>query len=646
MNVIQKIEKVLGVKLEKKLYGKSYDANQKNTYSLSNERIGSLRLDDVVITDFSKLFPYLKSVRSLTINNSTIPDFFELLDLTLHDLVLDNVVIKDNKCEKKGILPWHLKFINMEIDASCLRCFKESNIKGFKQVEFKKCHIDNIQYLNDIMPVSLLILDEITFTHKHIETTKKKTGRLNICNSNFKDVSFFPFQDSLVGIEFENCKIGSIAGLSKFPKFRSITIDSDSKVSDKSIQKNPRNKKMYCTLNRGKKLIDVRLVASLANFIEDLELNNFKGKKIDFIAQFKKVKQLTFTDSKIYVDAFLPIAKQIKSMSITNSWIKKQAYFKHFKNLTNLSAQYYGDDGVRLKSFKKIHPLRKQLKILDICDFEKIADSHLIADFKALKELKIAYGIPVSAARQVLTLKNLKKLSLSVNDKKRTLNLKNLKKLSYLILESRVNFIGFEHLKKLKSLKLGEDMSKSGVDINLLPKMKSLKRLNMTDYNTKIKGMSQFPNLEYLRIKGCPKLKIEKLDKLKVLDLCNAGITNFSAIKKLPSLERLDLSSMYSKIDLNGMDKFPNLKALTLLESDLNDISDLECLKKLEYLDLYGTSVSDVRVLNTLPNLKEVNIATYSNENLEAQLDKPEVAVYCGLPTIYLSIWKKDKFGI
>jgi len=56
MKEIQQIEEILGIKLEKKRYGRSYDPNQKNTYSIRREHIESLRLDDVVVDDFSKLF--------------------------------------------------------------------------------------------------------------------------------------------------------------------------------------------------------------------------------------------------------------------------------------------------------------------------------------------------------------------------------------------------------------------------------------------------------------------------------------------------------------------------------------------------------------------------------------------------------------
>jgi len=176
--------------------------------------------------------------------------------------------------------------------------------------------------------------------------------------------------------------------------------------------------------------------------------------------------------------------------------------------------------------------------------------------------------------------------------------------------------------------------------------MESLKRLNLESYDYEIKGLEQFPNLEALRLKGSPKVTLAKLEQLKVLSLENASIQDFSTFEELPNLEKLDLSSIYDKLNLEGFHHFKNLKYLTFLESEVDDISLLEPLKKLEYLDLYRTSVSDVSVLNTLPNLKEVNLAVATPENLEEQLDKPEIAIYCGLPAIYLQIWDKDEFGI
>ncbi len=646
MEALQKIEKILGIKLEKKLYGDSYDRNQKNTYSIRKDKIESLRLDDVVIDDFSQLLPYFSDLRSFELVNSTIPNFSVLLSLSCYNLDLDNVTFKNNNCDIIGKVPGHLQFFNMKFDAASLRCFKKTNILGFVQVEFKNCHIDNIQYLDDIEPLSLLILDWITYTYKPRKSKKKKTRRLSIYNSKLKDLTFLPFKKSLGNLEFENCKIGSLNGLSELPKLRSFSIDSDTRIKDKTVLKNKNNQKIYCEIEQGKRAVNLEMLVPLKNYINDLGFTKYKGKSIGFIGEFKKVKQLSFVDSDVYIDAFVPIAGQIKTISFRNANIKKYSAFKHFKKLKNIAINNHGDEGQNLRSYKKIYPLKKQLKVLDICDFEKIKDGHLLADFKSLESLKIGYSIPVKTAEYILTLKNLKRLSLSTNNKKGVLNLEKLKNIEYLILDTDMKFKGFEYLKKLKSLKIGDDMSSPNVDINTLPRMKHLKRLNVTNYECKLKGIRQFPNLEYLRIKGARKIKIETHKKLKVLDITNSKVSDLSKVEELPNLEKLDLSNMYCELSLEGMYKFPSLKELSLMETDISDISHLEPLKKLELLDLYYTNVKDARVLNTLPNLKEVNVASYNNVALEKQMDKPELAVYCGLPTIYLSIWWEDEFGI
>ena len=646
MNAIQQIEEILDIKLEKKRYGKSYDPNQKNTYSARKEHIESLRLDNVMIDDFSKLLPHLEKLRHLEINHSTIPNFSALLERNYADLRLDNVVFKNNDCNTTDKLPRHLIFSNMTLDATCLSCIKKNNVIGFRQVEFKNCHIDNIQEIDNLEQISLLIFDKITYTHIPKKASKKATRRLMVHNTSFADVTFLPFSESLENIEFENCQIGSIAGLTQFPKLDEIRIDSNTTIEDKSTPETPFHNEIACIITQGKRPLDLRELISMKDSIYTLHLHNYEERSIDFIKEFKNIKHLSFYESKVYIDAFLPIAKQIETISFTQSIIKKYNYFGYFKNLISFESTNYDEDNRGLRTFKKILPLKRTLKVLEIYDHQKIHASHLIKEFTALESLKIAYEVPVQTAEYILTLQNLKKLSLSIEEKAYTLSLEKLKKLEFLILETEGNFVGFEHLKHLKSLKIGESVSEPTIDVNTLPRMESLKRLNLVSYDYEIKGLEQFPNLEALKLKGSPKVKLGKLEKLKVLSLENSSIEGFSTFEELPSLEKLDLSSIYSKLNLEGFHKFRSLKYLTFLESEVDDISHLEPLKKLEYLDLYCTKISDVRVLNTLPNLKEVNLAVLGSNNLEEQLDKPEIAIYCGLPAINLWIWDEDEFGV
>ena len=80
------------------------------------------------------------------------------------------------------------------------------------------------------------------------------------------------------------------------------------------------------------------------------------------------------------------------------------------------------------------------------------------------------------------------------------------------------------------------------------------------------------------------------------------------------------------------------------METPLQSLEGIEHLSSLEFLDLYETELADISLLNQLPNLKEVNLATgvdISRFTMEAQLDKPEVARYFGLPRVHFGVWER-----
>ncbi|MFT5823272.1 MAG: Leucine-rich repeat (LRR) protein [Crocinitomix sp.] len=647
MTVLKKIEKLLGIKLEEQRFGKNYDSDQKNHYSGTEEHIDRLQLDDVVIKDLSALFVYTGDLSALTINNSTIPNFSDLLAFNAYYMTLDGVTLKGNDCKTKGKVPGHLKLLNMNLDAKALRCFEKSKIGGFRQVEFRNCHIDNIQSINSIQQISYLILDKITFTYKPLKNeTKSGVYRISVYNSKLDHVSFLPFKKSLSHIEFGSCKIGSLSGLEEFPKLGGISISTDTRVKDKTILKNKNGRNINCNIYKAKRPFDLEQIMPIKKYITRLDLVSFTGDVVPHLKKLKRVSHLTFGGGKVNIAAFLPIAQQIKSIAINRGIFFNHECFDQFKKLTSFKLSNFSNKKKGLQSYERILPLKNQLKELEIYDVKRIKDAHLLEKFKVLESLKLN-DMPVKDAQHVLQLQSLKKLLLSVDYKKKVvLNLKKLTKLEYLRLETDMRFKGFEHLHRLKSLQLGSDFSEPDIDISALPKMEQLERLNITNYNQRIKDLSQFPNLKYLRIKGCQKLKLKTMKKLEVLDLDNSAINDFSKFEKQPRLKRLDLSAQFNDINLKGLDKFPNLRMLDLMETYIKDISALKSLKKLEYLDLYSTDVSDVSVINTLLKMKEVNLATSSKVDLESQLDRPEIAVYVGLPTMWLSVWEKDEFGV
>lgn len=631
----QKIEEILGIKPEDYL-----------KYNL----LQYLHLQDVDIEDFSKFLPYLVKVTKVKLTNCTIANFSELLKIeSCSSFTLDNVTFRNNECNVTRGFPYEIRFSNMTFDAGCFNSFHiSSSGKGYKHLFINNCHIDNIQEINNIKGLYSLHLDSITFTCNPTKVKEKSIYMIHIFNSKFEDISFIPFKKSVTDIEFRNCKIGSFKGISEFEKLEEIKMNTDTVVENREALENPFNKEITCQFIKAEKPFCLKNAVSLRNYINELSFTYFKVKKVKDLEKFEMVKTLSFDKSEFYVDAFLPIANQIQKVKMRDSEIKKHNYLSYYNNLKSFELRCILKEVNAVKNFTKLIPLRKQLQELSLYKSGDRRAGYSIEKFTALESLKISNEISVKTAESILTLKKLRKLEVMIEKTKKTIHIGRLKKLEFLNLwsASNIHYKGFEHLKKLKSLSI---CSPKKVDINTFPEIKSLKRLSFScDKSVAVKGLDQFPNLKFLQLKGIKKVQLKTMKKLKVLDLDNSQIKNFSSFKTLPFLEKLDLSSLQNKIDLKEIWKFPNLKWLTLLENyDLDDISGLEPLKKLERLDLFQTNVTDVKVLNTLPNLKEVNLAVKNYKlDLKAQLDRPEIAAYYALPSVMFFIWKEDEFGI
>ena len=273
MTTLQKIENLLGITLTEKRLGKEYDPNQKNTYAGKDGFVDRLRLDDIDIDDLAALFAITGELSALTLVNTGIPNFADLLSFNAYYLTLDGVKIKGIDCNTKGKLPWHVKFRNMQFDARALRCFENSKRLGFRQVEFHQCHIENIQYISTIPQISNLILDKITFTYEPIqEEAESKIYRMSVCRSTFDHVSFLPFKNCISSIKFGSCTIGSLSGLEEFPELSSISISTDTKVKDKTILQNKNHRAIHCHIFPVKKAFDLEQILPLKTYIRRLSL--------------------------------------------------------------------------------------------------------------------------------------------------------------------------------------------------------------------------------------------------------------------------------------------------------------------------------------------------------------------------------------
>ncbi len=629
----KKIREILGI-------GPEEDCKKTDAYRL--------KLEGLTADEFTALLPYLGEVDNLYLSNCTLTCFSDLLKVNPKYLYLDHVMLLGSDPALTRELPYEVRFSNMNLDAGWLISFRvKGSRRGHKELHIQNCHINNIQELGGVAGLSLLKLENITFTCSSSEAKEKPIRRIIISDSQFEDLSFLPSKNSVEDLEFSNCMIGSLRGIRDFGKLQEITIDTDTIVKDRTEQKNPFCQEIICRIEQKEKPLVLENVMALKNYICRLHFIRFREKKIKDLAEFRNVRHLFFNECEFFVRAFVPVAPQIKSIEVIDSNIRNHSDLKYFTEVDRFEFFAHDHKFINARNFSKLLPLKSRLKELYFYEavIRKKKEIYPVEAFTYLETLKIGLEVSLEIADSVLKLKKLKKLDIRIGKSKRTFDIGRLKNLEFLVLDSEVPLTGFDRLKRLKSLKLSPGKQ---FDINRLSEMKSLERLNLYSPKSKINGLMQFPNLKFLKIENVKFLKLSALKRLKVLDLQNIRFKNLSLSGTFSSLEKLDLSGIQDEINLKSIAKFPGLKQLSLMENyGLKDISGLKSLKKLEYLDLYHTGVTDLRVLNMLPALKEVNLAVWDRKDgFEVQLDHPEVAVYCGLPSKHLWIWKRDEFGI
>ena len=85
-------------------------------------------------------------------------------------------------------------------------------------------------------------------------------------------------------------------------------------------------------------------------------------------------------------------------------------------------------------------------------------------------------------------------------------------------------------------------------------------------------------------------------------------IRDISQLKSLPKLEEVLLDGINTITDYSVLSSLPNLKLLSIAETNLEDLSALPDMPKLETLYLWGcANVKDLSPLARYENLKPVN---------------------------------------
>ncbi len=382
--------------------------------------------------------------------------------------------------------------------------------------------------------------------------------------------------------------------------------------------------------------------------IESLDCSNLNIQNLNGISQLKSLKRLNLSNNEIKDISELSNLTNLTSLDLQNNQIND---LSSLVNIPNLKSLYIRNNPI--EDFSFINDIARNIKESDFI-LNGVFDS-------ALEEIIKAEVGNIITEFNILSIKELDLLSTDVKSLKyldEFENLEILKADSVVNIESVGNILGLRelyitnsnvedinflsNLKKLKTL----DLSNNNIsDITILGELTKLQYINLKSNN--ISDISSLKNLDlkeiYLKSNPIEEysiidkvlenayktdvyiayfndenlnnailenlkinnayISINKLNKLKRLDLSNKDIKNIGGIENLKSLIELDLS--FNDIeDISYLKELKNLKILRLNNNNISNISFLAYIKNINLLDLSFNNIDSVESLLYLPNLK------------------------------------------
>ncbi|HYX39013.1 MAG TPA: hypothetical protein VE954_38405 [Oligoflexus sp.] len=168
-------------------------------------------------------------------------------------------------------------------------------------------------------------------------------------------------------------------------------------------------------------------------------------------------------------------------------------------------------------------------------------------------------------------------------------------------------------LKKLEQLSFRSNSDAASIDFSPLKGITTLKRVFIDEFRfSDLTVLGDSTQMEFLNIFNGSMSDVSTLARftqLRELDLGGAtALTNLNGLGSLPSLNvfrcnRCNLS------DFAFLANSPEITKLTLASNPMDSVEVLRKLTKLTEVDLGGTSVTDLSPLNSLPNLKVIDLS-------------------------------------
>lgn len=674
--IINKLENAFNIKFEKEESENSCYISSRSSY---------LSLFNVHFENFSALEPVFETLEKLTLTECSIAnanDFHRMK--RLETLILKKCSISTEETFDPGVPKAETTIGNFHsIDLEDMDVphpgFFLPVSKYLYDITFTRCTVSNIYELNLFPKLHSLTIDNSDFikSSDNIKYQRETEGILTFLtfdNMKLKNFDcFIPVSKGITALKLYNCEMESLKSICQFPDLKRLYLDPDIKINDLDIPDYnvSKFKLKECILqsvipyydwtsDSVKPNFDTKILLSLAPYLRSLTIEEYRLTNIDYLKHFPKLNTIRFDKCSIDLEDYASIATQFKQIHFDTTEIKNQEAFRYFTKLEKITVSADRSEDRNLIDLEKLLPLKENLKKIILLDTEAIQNIGRITDFTTLERLVIRAG-SIEFAQKILSVESLKNLELSIYIEEQNLeitepiildlhHLKNVEKLQ-LYTNENFYFRGIGHLKSLKMLILNDDgdleslaelpsLKKLFIEVNAIDKLPRLEQVKVLKLHSRgeyceINLHDKFPNLKKLDLWASEKqkIKINDLEKLKILMLSGVYFDSIVSLENLPHLEELEISNT-SLSKVYKLDKLTHLKTLNLEENEIENIDGLENLKNLERLNLFDNKISVISVLNKLPKLREANLAgnIIKKEDAEKQLDKPEVAIWYSRP--------------
>ena len=339
--------------------------------------------------------------------------------------------------------------------------------------------------------------------------------------------------------------------------------------------------------------------------LETLYINYLEFDNIDALIHAKHLKNLTLGYSENLADfAVLEKLSELETLSLEAGELKTLDFVSGLKQLNTLKI-----DGGKLRNLSGLENCTT-LKSLSIINCMDLKDMSAVSELINLQEL--ALYVPYGCSEPKLD-KLIKIEKLSLGQFENLSFLQNMPNLEELQLNGCTLPKGMDltNLTSLKALSCTSDATEP-LDIDVIESFQMLERLNLQGSETydDISGVFRMPNLKELNISGMQcEIDFDSITEnstLEILYMDDMYLYENVWVEEYSGITDVYCDEVILDEHMEFIQKFPELKELSLRENGLTDLSFAEGLSALEVLDVSDNYITQLRPLAKLPSLQKV----------------------------------------